>query len=254
VSWRDDTVDWSVFDAALVHSTWDYHEDLDAFLGWSERVGHLTRLVNPASVIAWNAHKRYLLDLERDGLPVVPTVVVERDRPESLAAVVDRTGWSEVVIKPCVSAGAIDTGRYRADDPSAARAVADVLDRTDALVQPYLPEIETAGETSVLVIGGDITHAVVKVPGTGDFRVQLHHGGVERSVEATPAERELAHAAVEAVSRIAPVLYARVDCVTVDGQPRLMELEVIEPSLFLTFAEDSVADRLIAALTADARQ
>jgi glutathione synthase/RimK-type ligase-like ATP-grasp enzyme len=253
VSWRDDTVDWSAFDAALVHSTWDYHQDLDGFLRWSQRVDRLTRLVNPAPVIAWNAHKRYLLQLERVGLPVVSTVVVERERLESFAAVVDRKGWAEVVIKPCVSAGAIDTGRFRSDDPRAARAFAHLLDRTDVMVQPYLPEIESAGETSVLVIGGEITHAVVKVPGTGDFRVQLHHGGAERAVEPTPAERDLARAAVEAVSRIGPVLYARVDCVTVDGQPRLMELEVIEPALFLTFADDAVADRLIACLIARAQ-
>jgi glutathione synthase/RimK-type ligase-like ATP-grasp enzyme len=253
VSWRDDTVDWSAFDAALIHSTWDYHEDVDSFLRWSAHVGRLTRLVNPAPVIAWNTHKRYLLHLEQEGLAIVPTIVVERDRPESLAAVVDRTGWTEVVVKPCISAGALGAGRFNADDPAAERALAGLLlEGSDVLVQPYLAEIETAGETSVLVIDGEITHAVVKVPGAGDFRVQLHHGGAERSTEPTEAERDLALEAIDAVSHLAPALYARVDCVTVDGRPRLMELEVIEPALFLTFAGDSVADRLIAALVAHA--
>lgn len=240
----------------LVHSTWDYHDDPDRFLAWTEHVAQQARLCNPHPVLAWNAHKRYLLDLEDAGVPVVPTAIVERSNPEPLACVADRRGWRTVVVKPTVSAGAKSTGRFDLDDPAGERALAEVLRSTDAIVQPYLPEIEVAGETSIVVIGNEITHAVAKVPAAGDFRVQVQFGGGERAVEPTAAERELAAQAVAAVSSLGPIAYARVDCVTVDGRPLLMELEVIEPALFLSFAGDAVADRLIACLMAhaDARQ
>jgi glutathione synthase/RimK-type ligase-like ATP-grasp enzyme len=247
VPWRDPHVDWSAFDVVLIRSTWDYHEAREEFVLWAERVDAVTRLHNPAPIVAWNSHKGYLVDLEKWSVPIVPTTLVRPSSPESVAAVADRHGWSDVVIKPSVGAGALGAGRWRADEPAAERALAAILESGDALVQPYLREIES-GETSVLVLDGDVTHAVAKVPASGDFRVQLHHGGVERAVEPTPSEVELAGLALAAASRVAPILYARVDCVTVDGQARLMELEVLEPALYLSFAPESAADRLLAAI------
>ena len=152
----------------------------------------MSRLCNPANVVRWNAHKSYLLDLAVRGLPVVPTVVVEQAAPESLACVADGPDWPEVVVKPAVGAGALGAGRFRVDDPGGERALASVLASSDALVQPYLAEIESRGETSLLVLGGSVTHAVSKMPGAGDFRVQTHHGGSERTVRPTRAELELA--------------------------------------------------------------
>jgi len=239
-------VDWSAFDAALIRSTWDYHDVVDDFLAWVRRAAQATRLHNPVRLIEWNAHKRYLVDLEAAGLPVVPTALVTRADPESMTNIADRRGWSAVVVKPAVSAGAKATGRYDVGDPAGERALRGVLATGDALVQPYLTEVESHGETSLVVIGGHVTHAVSKLPSTGDFRVQAHFGGAERAVEPTPSEKELAGQALAAVSPFGPVTYARVDCVTVDGQPRLMELEVIEPALYLSFGPMSAADRLIA--------
>lgn len=232
----------------LIHSTWDYHEAPDEFVAWAEHVDELSRLYNPASIVRWNAHKSYLLDLAARGVPVVPTVVVKQSAPESVASIADREGWIDVVTKPSVGAGALGAGRWRTDDPAAERALTELLERHDVLVQPFLREIEHTGETSVVVFDDAVSHAVVKVPAAGDFRVQPHHGGAERAVEPTDAEVELALHAVAAVREIAPVLYARVDCVTVDGRPRVMELEVLEPSLFLELAPPEAADRLVAAL------
>jgi glutathione synthase/RimK-type ligase-like ATP-grasp enzyme len=251
VSWRDPHVDWSTFDAVLIRSTWDYHEARNQFVQWAEHVDAVTCLQNPAPIVAWNSHKGYLVDLEEWGVPIVPTEIVRPSSPESVAAVVDRHRWADVVIKPSVGAGALGTGRWRADDPAAERALTTILDSGDALVQPYLREIES-GETSVLVLDGQVTHAVAKVPAAGDFRVKLHHGGVERAVEPTAGERDLAALALAAASRVAPILYARVDCVTVDGQARLMELEALEPALFLAFAPESAADRLLDAILRNA--
>lgn len=248
VSWRDRSVDWAGFDAALIHSTWDYHEARDEFVRWASRVDQVSRLHNPAAIVGWNSHKRYLNDLEKWGVPTVPTEVVRTEAVETVGAIADRRSWDHVVLKPAVGAGALGAGRWRADDPAGERALRELMAAGDALVQPYLDEIEQ-GETSMVVIDGEVTHAVGKVPAEGDFRVQLHHGGRERRVEPTPAEVELALRSVEVVeSEVATLTYARVDCVSVDGQPRLMELEVLEPALFLTFAPEGAADRLLGAI------
>jgi glutathione synthase/RimK-type ligase-like ATP-grasp enzyme len=250
--WDDPSVDWSAFDAVLVHSTWDYHDAHEQFVAWATHVDSVSVLHNPSSVVSWNAHKGYLLDLEAWGVAVIPTALVARDDPEGMSTLVDRLDWREVVVKPAVSAGAKATGRYRADDPAAERALTSVLADSDALVQPYLDEIEGSGETSLVVIDGEVTHAISKVPAAGDFRVQRHHGGTEQLVKPTDAELELASVSVDAASRVGSILYARVDCVTVDGQPTLMELEVIEPSLFLPL-HPPAADVLIASFTERAR-
>jgi glutathione synthase/RimK-type ligase-like ATP-grasp enzyme len=249
VSWRDRSVDWAAFDVALIHSTWDYQESCDEFLTWSQRVDALTNLCNPASIVRWSSHKGYLLDLCERGVPVVETELVRRDEPESLASVLTRRRWSTVVVKPAIGAGATGAGRWdAADRPAAEEALGALLAAGDVLVQPYLPEIEVAGETSLLWLAGEVTHAVRKVPAEGDFRVQEHLGGSERAVEPTPAELALARQAVDAANEIAPITYARIDCVTVDGAPRLMELEVLEPYLYLKLAPPHTADRLLAAL------
>lgn len=250
VSWRDPAVAWERFDAALIHSTWDYQEARDDFVEWAVRVGAVTRLCNPAPIVRWSSHKGYLLDLAAHGVPVVDTELVPRDAPVSLAAIAARRGWSTVVVKPAIGAGATGAGRWDSGDADASAAFRSLLATGDVLVQPYLAEIEDAGETSLLWLAGEVTHAVRKVPAAGDFRVQEHHGGRERVVEPTPAELELVREAVDAANDVAPITYARIDCLTVDGAPRLMELEVLEPALFLSFAPPDAADRLLAGIVA----
>jgi glutathione synthase/RimK-type ligase-like ATP-grasp enzyme len=248
--WRDTEVDWGSFDAVVIHSTWDYHQARAEFVRWAQHVDSVTSLFNPAPIVAWNSHKGYLLDLEQWTVPTIPTVVVSQSVPESVASIADREGWSEVVIKPSIGAGALGASRWRADDPAGERALAKVLESNDALVQPFLREIEHAGETSLVVFGDVVSHAVAKRPATGDFRVQLHHGGTAHAVTPTAAELDVALHAVKAARNVAPVLYARVDCVTVHGQPCVMELEVIEPSLFLDLAPPNAAGHLMAAVLA----
>jgi glutathione synthase/RimK-type ligase-like ATP-grasp enzyme len=248
--WDDPAVDWAAYDRVVIRSPWDYHERVDEFLAWSDRVESVARLVNPAAVLRWNSHKRYLLELEAAGVPIVPTELVTGDRRSALHPIADRRGWPDVVVKPAVSGGAKGTTRHVADDPAGERALAALLAEGDALVQPYLPEIEAHGETSVIVLGGVPTHAVSKRPIDGDFRVQVQYGGRDHPVVATSAELALAAAAVDAAERVGPVVYARVDCLTVDGSPRLMELEVLEPSLFLHLAPPAAAAALVAAVLA----
>jgi glutathione synthase/RimK-type ligase-like ATP-grasp enzyme len=253
VAWDDPSVDWASFDAAWIRSTWNYTAAPAEFLAWATATAAVTRLWNPAHVVTWNSHKSYLLDLAARGVAVVPTELIRAGEPVDLAALMAERGWSEVVVKPAVSVGAI--GAVRVEAAAAAEwseAHAEweaVRGGVDCLVQPLMAGVAD-GEVSMIVIDGTLTHAVVKVPAAGDFRVHVQYGGQELAHQPAPAERALAEAAVEAVGE--PLLYARVDVVAAEDGPRLMELELIEPSLFLALAPtrarrtltDAVATRL----------
>jgi glutathione synthase/RimK-type ligase-like ATP-grasp enzyme len=224
----DADVAWAGYDLVVVRSPWDYFTRLDEFLSWVDSVDGSTRIVNPATVIRWNSHKGYLAEIGELGVPVLPTVLLSggtTDAVERLAG----CGWAEVVIKPAVDGGARETLRADPRSPEAAAHVERLVATGDVVLQPYAPQIE-AGETSLLFFGGELSHAVRKVPAAGDYRVQAHHGGTEHPHQPSPAELETAHRAMSCAP--GTLTYARVDLVDVDGVPTLMELEVIEPDLF----------------------
>jgi glutathione synthase/RimK-type ligase-like ATP-grasp enzyme len=230
-AWDDARVDWAGARAHVIRSTWNYSERLAAFLAWTERVAAVSALWNPAPVVRANVHKRYLLELAARGVPAVPTALVERAAPRGLEEAARAGGWSDVVVKPAVGAGARGALRTRAGAPEGETHLAALLAQGDALVQPYLASIGREGERSLVYFGGALRHATRKLPGAGDFRVQEHLGGATRPYTATAAERAVAEAALAAVS--GTLLYARVDLVPVDGAPHLSELELVEPSLYL---------------------
>jgi len=233
VCWDDPDARWSSAGVVVIRSTWDYHRRLDAFLGWADFVGSVTRLCNPPATVRWNSHKRYLLELADLGVPTVPTDLVPAGQGMTL-------GPGRHVIKPAVSVGADRTVR------NATQADLDALVATDdVLVQPYLPEVETAGELSIMCIDGRPTHVVRKVPAAGDFRAQEQHGASMDVVPLEPRHLSIAEAALGAVD--GHMLYARVDVVPVDGDLRVMELELIEPSLWLRW-HPPAADTLAAAI------
>jgi len=223
VCWDDPTVQWSGVGAAVIRSTWDYHQRLDAFLAWAAHVASTTTLVNDARIIEWNAHKSYLLDLGHAGVPVVPTTLVRRGEGHQL-------GGGRWVVKPAVSIGADRTNR----DATQADLDALVAD-ADALIQPYRDAIERAGEISIVCIAGSPTHAVQKVPAAGDWRSQEHHGAAVTPIAITSAMADLARAALAVAPE--PPTYARVD--VVDGE--VMELELIEPTLWFEHSATTTA-------------
>ena len=244
VAWNGE-VDWSRYELAWVRTPWDYAEHHDEFLGWLDRTEDRLVVANPVPVLRWNSHKRYLLDLERAGVPIVPTVVLHRPSLDALEGLLQQRGWSEAVVKPAVSVGAIGASRVSIGAGANAAALADAAGHDDVLVQPFVPEVAD-GEVSIMVFDGQVSHAVRKVPAGGDFRVHEEYGGSVVPHEPTAAELDLAAAAVAAVPTAEPLLYARVDCVSdADGTPRLMELELIEPSLFLPLAPDREVERLL---------
>ena len=250
VPWDEDGVAWGRFDLVVVRSTWNYHLDRDRFLAWAEA---LPAVLNPVDVLRWNTDKRYLRDLAAAGVPVVPTAWLE---PGDAAVLPE---WPELVVKPAVSAGSLHTGRYRSDDHDAAVAHADGLlaEGRTVMVQPYLADVDEAGETALVYLGGRFSHAIRKGPilrpGGGMFEGPYADEDISPR-PATPAERDLADATLAAVPGGADrLLYARVDVVADEtGSPVVLELELTEPSLFLTEADGS-AGALAAAIAARTR-
>jgi glutathione synthase/RimK-type ligase-like ATP-grasp enzyme len=234
--WSDPPVEWSKFDAIIVRSTWDYHKRYAEFVQW---IGELERdgcrVWNPCPLLRWNANKRYLADLERRGVPIVPTAWMADGSDGAVRAVMNERGWDDVVVKPTISATAHGMRRVRRADLE--RGIRDhrehaagVGPKEEVLVQPFMREIGTAGEWSLVFFGGAFSHSVRKRPVAGDFRVQTEFGG-SSVAEAAPAG--IVAAAERVVAAVeGPWLYARVDGVeTADGF-RLMELEMLEPLLF----------------------
>lgn len=239
VSWDDESVDWAAFRVALVRSAWDYTNRHEEFLAWARHVAAVTDLRNPLSVLERNTDKAYLRDFAAEGISVVPTVWVEPGEQLS------HLPWSEVVVKPAVSAGARDTLRTADTGEAAVHVDAVTASGRTAMVQPYLAEVEGEGETSVIVLGGTVTHAVRRAP-------MLAGAGVSpAAAEArvpTAEQVAFAHEVLDAVPEREAVLYARVDMVRLsDGSLCLMELELTEPYLFLEYGGRS-ADYLAKAV------
>lgn len=232
-AWTDASTDWADASVTVLRSTWDYHEDHAGFLEWIDRTAAVTRLHNPPELVRWNSDKRYLLDLERAGVAIVPTFRADPADPGAALREIDERGWRDVVIKPCVSLDGhgvrrIDAGDFsRAFDP-AGTALAPLI------VQPFMPQIIERGELSIAFIAGRYSHTARKKPAAGEFRVQERLGGSVRPAVPPAGAVEFARAVLEKVGR--PPLYARVDLI--EGGPSappflLTELELVEPSLFL---------------------
>jgi glutathione synthase/RimK-type ligase-like ATP-grasp enzyme len=237
--WDDPGVDWTSFDAVVIRSTWDYFERLDAFVTWLARLERDGVSVwNPPALIRWNADKRYLRDLERGGIRIVPTVFVERGARRELAEILSARRWEEAIVKPSVSAGAFRTRRFRVTEAAAHEAELEaILESCAALVQPYFSEIETEGEWSFLFFGSELALTVLKVPAPGDFRVQTFFGGSFRRMDPSPRLADQARAVMAALPQ--QPAYARIDGVRRRDDLHLLEVELIEPYLYLTAAEDA---------------
>ncbi len=248
--WDDPAVDWAAFDLVVLRSPWDYALRRDEFVAWAATV---PRLANPLEVVTWNTDKRYLRELAAAGIPIVPTTWVEPDDP-----------WQpptegEWVVKPVVSAGSIDTGRYDCADPATRALVAAHVTRLQTanrrvMAQPYVSSVDTYGETALLYLGGEYSHAIRKGPmlrGPDSGRAGLYVPEHITVRSPSAAERAVADATLRVVPGGADhLLYARVDLlVDGSGEPVVIELELTDPSLFLRTASGS-AHRLATAIAA----
>ncbi len=244
--WTEEGVWRNPADLVVIRSCWDYHLHLMRFLAWIDDLSARgMRVINPPSVVHWNARKRYLLELEQTGVANgLPTTIIRAATPEGResqlrhAIATAMFDWSEIVVKPEVSGTAWETWRLRPHTSTADMKRLEALVRArDTIVQPFLGEIVSKGELSLIYFGGTFSHAVAKRAAEGDFRVQQEFGGSAASCDPDFVLRAYADNVLQETARlllIHPIdlAYARVDLVN-SAPPRLMELELIEPSLFL---------------------
>jgi glutathione synthase/RimK-type ligase-like ATP-grasp enzyme len=233
VVWDAGDVAWERFGCVVLRSCWDYHLRPHEFADWVRRLaGAHVPLVNPAETVLWNMDKTYLQDLSRNGVKVAPTVRLRKGEPADLHAILESEGWEEAVIKPSISATAFQTWRTSlAEAANHNTGLQKMLAEADMLVQPFIKEVVQKGEWSLVFLGGEYSHGVLKRPQKGDFRVQELFGG--SSTRSTPPDQVVEQAAKVLQRAGRPWSYARVDGIEVEGELLLMELELIEPYLFL---------------------
>ncbi|MBV8722000.1 MAG: hypothetical protein JO277_07610 [Candidatus Eremiobacteraeota bacterium] len=255
--WTDPSVDWSAADACVLRSTWDYHRHAERFAIWIDAVSRATHLINPANVVRWNAHKFYLRELESRGVPVVASAWLARGTPVDLSSILEERGWHDAILKPAFGASAHGVVRVGDNGISVCDAqpyAAELLREQDAIVQPYLDSVVDYHERALVFFGGTYSHAVTKAP--------FMHAGApladrahvppgtsgEEPVDATAGEIAVATRALEASP--GGHAYARVDVVRdADWQVRVLEVELIEPTLYL-YAHPQAPTRFASAIVA----
>lgn len=245
LAWDDPTIAWDAAIPTIVRSTWNYALDVDGFLAWVDRASTAGALWNPRDVIHGNVHKRYLLELAARGIAVVPTIIAERGETPSLPELAAQLGSQRLVIKPEVGAGSLGTRVFAIDgpptNPTPHAHLAALTARGAALIQPYVASVEGYGERSLVWIDGALSHAIRKSP---RFAGDLER--IDGPLPIADDERALAEAALAPVAD--RILYGRVDLARdARGQPMVMELELVEPSLFFARQPGS-ADRFAAGL------
>jgi glutathione synthase/RimK-type ligase-like ATP-grasp enzyme len=218
VAWDDPAADWDAPIATIIRSTWNYALDVDAYMRWIDRAARSGPLFNPPDVISGNLHKRYLLELAARGVPVVPTTLVERGETVDLPA-------HRIVIKPEVGAGSLNAKVFESGDDGARAHLAALTAKGAALVQPYIASVEDYGERSIVMIDGQLSHSIRKSP--------RFAGDSERVDGPFPIAEDEHAVAMAALAPYGDLLYGRVDLARDEtGRPMVMELELVEPSLF----------------------
>lgn len=235
VPWRQTARRWSSFDAVVIRSTWDYPRDVGGFLAVLEGIaGAGIPLFNPWELVRWNASKAYLDDLAARGVPVVPTRVRPGLGPGEADTLFDEVDGDEVVVKPVVGANASGVFRLKkGGEPAQARRLEAEYAGRPLMVQPMVQAVVDEGEHSLVYLDGELSHALLKTPAVADFRVQEEHGATIRAARPDDALRRAGDAVLAALPDMP--LYARVDLVRANGGGGfwLMELELVEPSLYL---------------------
>jgi glutathione synthase/RimK-type ligase-like ATP-grasp enzyme len=247
LDWRTPGFDFSQFDLLVLRSCWDYHLRETEFTEWLRRIAGEVSVLNSLTTVLWNQNKFYLQEMERLGIEIAPTIFITGKEGIGMAERRRIKQWPQIVVKPAVSASAHKTCLMDSVALPTDAELARQMGGGPFLIQEFIPEIQTHGEISFIYIDGIFSHAVLKRPAAGDFRVQQEHGG---SAEAFLPSSELLDQANQIASTVQQVresLYCRIDAVARDGKLVLMELELIEPELFLGLV-DGAAERFAAAI------
>lgn len=239
VSWRNQEVDWNQYDVVVIRTTWDYQGDVEGFRACLSRIeSSSAQLQNSLKIVDWNISKQYLKDLQNQGIDIVPTLWFDSFSFAAIQAGFAQFDYPQLVIKPLVSANADHTYRLTAETLAAqADELARVFSARDFMLQPFLSGIVEEGEYSLFYFAGNYSHAILKQPKAGDFRVQEEHGGVLKSIQPTTEMLTCARHCMAAIPE--DVLYARVDLVRYKNQFVVMEVELIEPSLYFNMDSES---------------
>lgn len=242
VSWRKKDVDWNQYDIVLIRTPWDYQQEPEAFLTVLEAIENSTaRLENSLELVKWNLNKQYLRELEEKGAMIVPTLWDQAFTVENFSQWASVFSASELIVKPLVSANADHTYRLPPESADAQLVkLIPIFASRPFMVQPFMPAVISEGEFSVFFFGENYSHTILKTPKPADFRVQEEHGGTIKAVEPEP---QLLDTARQILKLISPKpLYSRIDLVrTEKNQFALMEVELIEPSLYFSYSEPSAA-------------
>lgn len=230
IPWDSD-INWSGVSLVLLRTTWDYFYRHLEFSKWVKKVSGLTKLVNPSKLVLWNMHKSYLLYLEKKGVAIVPTILITKNQARDSAVIFNSLKFTEIVIKPAISGGGVGVLMGKKSDPKLFDHLNELLKTHDVLIQPFVSDIIGNGEVSLIYFDGEFSHAIHKKSADGEYRVQEEYGGSVHLYN--PDFREL-KIAENILSKIAVLpTYARIDLVNYKNNPVLMELEIIEPELFL---------------------
>jgi glutathione synthase/RimK-type ligase-like ATP-grasp enzyme len=240
VIWDDQTINWKDFDLLIFRNTWDYYEKQIEFDAWLEKIKKLKiRTLNSIEIIYQNKHKFYLKEFQKDGFKIVPTIFIEKTSHLNIRKVIP-THWKKAVIKPAYSAGSYQTQVFELSEiDSINNQYLSIASEKELLLQEFMPEIQTLGETSFIFFNKKFSHAVNKKPVDGEFRIQVQFGGKYELVEPEQVLIDKAQKIVNTFS--SDLLYARVDVIIIENELHLMEIECIEPDLYFNLAEGSMS-------------
>jgi glutathione synthase/RimK-type ligase-like ATP-grasp enzyme len=239
VSWRDPDIDWNQYDLVVIRSTWDYQQDVEAFVSCLHKIDASSAiLTNSLPIVEWNISKDYLQDLQNQGISIVPTLWFERFVLREVEQGFAHFACQQLVIKPLVSANADHTYKLSLDNLAGLTAeLTEIFADRAFMLQPFLPAIVTEGEYSLFYFAGHYSHSILKQPKAGDFRVQEEHGGQLTSIEPSAEMLQVARYTLAALP--ADVLFARIDLIRHQQEFVVMEVELIEPSLYFNMDPQS---------------
>src|SRR5579859_2369019 len=237
VDWRDPAADFGAFDLLVLRSCWDYHLRALEFTSWLGSVAKNVAVLNAVPSVLWNSNKMYLRELKSRGLEIPPTCFVPAGALPGENDLEQMRSWPQAVVKPAISASAHNTQLVSRESLASPAQLAAMMHGQAFLVQQFVTEVKTKGEISFIYIDGAYSHAVLKRPAAHDFRVQQEHGGSAELIHPPDSLRKQADAVATGVPQVRESLYCRIDAIEKDGKLVLMELELIEPELFLGLAE-----------------
>lgn len=246
VIWNDKTINWSDFDYLIFRNTWDYFEKETEFNLWLDQIEQLgIKTLNPIEVIKQNKHKFYLREMQKEGVSILPTVFIDKTEQLNLAEIIPKN-WKKAVLKPAFSAGSYQTSVFEVSDiKKTNNEYTKIAQEKELLLQEFIPEIQTLGETSFIFFNKKFSHAVNKKPIDGDFRVQSQFGGQYTLIQPS---QELIDKAQKVVNTFEDkLLYARVDGIVITAELHLMEIECIEPDLYFDLSEGAL-QRFVASI------